>query len=87
MNKTEKMRGCVALCSVSLSNLKELREALLNDLNLIYKALGIEDHDSEKIEDAQLYGIALDLQFNADSLKDSAEELESIIKDLEKIKV
>ena len=87
MNKTEKMRGCVALCSVSLSNLKELREALLNELSLIYKALGIEDQDSEKIEDPQLYGIALDLEDNADRLRTASEDLESVLKDLEKIKI
>ena len=87
MDKTQKMRGCVALCSVSLNNLKELREALLNELGCLYRALGIEDQDSEKIEDAQLYKIALDLEYNAESLKSSAEDLESIIKDLDKLKI
>ena len=87
MNKTEKMRGCVALCALSLNNLKELREALLNELKALFKALEIKDQDSEKIEDPQLYKIALDLEYNADSLKSSAEELESIIKDLEKLEI
>lgn len=87
MNKTEKMRGCVALCALSLNNLKELREALLNELKALFKALEIKDQDSEKIEDPKLYEIALDLEYNADSLKSSAEDLESIIKDLEKLEI
>lgn len=87
MNKTEKMRGCVALCGVALSNLRELREALLNELKVLFMALEIKDQDSEKIEDPQLYKIALDLEYNADSLKSSAEDLESVLKDLEKINI
>lgn len=87
MNKTEKMLGCIALCALSLNNLKELREALLNELKALFKALEIKDQDSEKIEDPQLYKIALDLEYNADSLKSSAEDLESIIKDLEKLEI
>ena len=87
MNKTEKLRGCVALCALSLNNLKELREALLNELKALFKALEIKDQDSEKIEDPQLYKIALDLEYNAEELKSSAEELESIIKDLEKLEI
>ena len=87
MDKTEKMRGCVALCAISLNNLKELREALINELKLLYRALEIEDNDSEKIEDPALYKIALDLEYNADSLKSSAEDLESVLKDLEKINI
>ena len=87
MNKTEKMRGCVALCGVALSNLRELREALLSELKVLFKALEIKEEDSEKIEDPQLYKIALDLEYNADSLKSSAEDLESVLKDLEKINI
>ncbi len=87
MNKTEKMRGCVALCALSLNNLKELREALLNELKALFKALEIKDQDSEKIEDPQLYKIALDLEYNAESLKSSAEDLESVLKDLEKLNI
>ena len=87
MNKTEKMRGCVALCGVALSNLRELRETLLNELKVLFKALEIKDQDSEKIEDPQLYKIALDLEYNADSLKSSAEDLESVLKDLEKLNI
>ena len=87
MDKSQKMRGCVALCALSLNNLKELREALLNELKALFKALEIKDQDSEKIEDPQLYKIALDLEYNADSLKSSAEDLESIIKDLEKLEI
>ena len=87
MNKTEKMRGCVALCSISLNNLKELREALLNELSCLYRALGIEDQDSEKIEDTQLYKIAGDLEWNAERLQSASEDLTSVLEDLEKIKL
>lgn len=87
MNKTEKMRGCVALCGVALSNLRELREALLNELKILFKALDIKDEDAEKIDDPQLYHIALDLEYNAESLKSSAEDLESVLKDLEKLSI
>ncbi|MBO7212759.1 MAG: hypothetical protein J6V44_17380 [Methanobrevibacter sp.] len=85
MNKTEKMRGCVALCAVSLANLRELRDALLNERALLFKALEITDGDAEKIDDPSLYGIANDLEWNAERLEDSAHELESVIKDLERI--
>lgn len=87
MKKTEKMRGCVALCSVSLNNLKELKEQTLFELGALFRALEIEDRDSEKIQDPELYKIALDLEYNAEQLQNSAEELESVIKDLEKIKI
>ena len=87
MNKTEKMRGCVALCGVALSNLRELRETLLNELSCLYKALGIEDQDSEKIEDVQLYKIAGDLEWNAERLQSASEDLASVLEDLEKIKI
>ena len=85
MNKTEKMRGCVALCKIASSTMQELRSEVLKELDSLFLALGIKDKDAEKIEDAQLYKIALDLEYNAESLKSSAEDLESIIKDLEKI--
>lgn len=87
MNKTEKMRGVVALCAVSLANLRELRDALLNERSLLFKALEIKDEDAEKIDDPQLYKIALDLEYNADSLKSSAEDLESVLKDLERLSI
>ncbi len=87
MNKNEKMRGCAALCRVSLNNLKELKEQALFELSALFKALDIEDQDSEKIEDPELYKIVLDLQYNIESLQSSAEDLESIIKDLERIKL
>lgn len=85
MNKTEKMRGCVALVKIALDQMQELRSQTLKEWEALFLALGIRDKDAEKIEDAQLYKIALDLEYNAQSLKNSAEDLESIIKDLEKI--
>lgn len=87
MIKTEKMRGVVALCGVALTNLKEVREILINELKTLFRALEIEDQDTEKIEDPQLYSIALDLEDNARNLEFCARDLESVLKDLEKIKI
>ena len=85
MNKAEKMRECVALVKIAVNQMQELRSEALKEWEALFLALGIRDKDAEKIEDAQLYKIALDLEYNAQSLKTSAEDLESIIKDLEKI--
>ena len=87
MNKNEKMRGCVALLEVARNNLSEVKETLLNELKNLFRALEITDSDFEKIEDAQLYGIALDLDYNAHEIAEKVEELESLIKDLDKLKV
>ena len=87
MNKTEKMRGCVALCSLALNNLKELSEALRVELKTLFKALEIEDQDPEKIEDVELYKIANDLQYNAKEIESESEDLANVIKWLEKIKI
>ena len=81
------MRGSVAVLEVARNNLNEVKETLLNELKSLFRALNITDSDFEKIEDAQLYGIALDLDYNAQEIADKVEELESLIKDLDKIKV
>lgn len=87
MNKSKKLGEALALCGVALSILKELEENERQELKLLFKALEIEDQDSEKIEDASLYSIALDLDYNADQLKEQAEEMESFIKGLERVKL
>ena len=87
MNKTEKLRGCVALCAVSLNNLKEIREALLNELKTLFRALEIEDQDPEKIEDVELYKIANDLQYNAEEIESIGDDLANVIKYLERLKI
>lgn len=87
MQKEKKLSECVALCGVASNALKDLSEALSNELKLIFKALEIEGGDFEKIEDAKLYGIALDLDFNAKDLQEKAEELDSFIKNLERVKL
>ena len=85
MNKSEKMRGCVALVKIAVAHIQELRSETLKEWESLFLALGIKDKDAEKIDDTQLYKIALGLEYNAESLKSSAVDLESIIKDLEKI--
>lgn len=87
MNKTEKMSGCVALCALSLNNLKELRESILNELKQLFRALDIQDQDFEKIEDVELYKIANDLEWNAERLQSASDDLASVLEDLEKIKI
>ena len=87
MNKSEKMRGCVALCAISLNNLKELRESILNELKQLFRALDIQDQDFEKIDDVELYKIANDLEWNAERLKSAGDDLASVLEDLEKIKI
>ena len=87
MDKTEKMRGCVALCGVALANMRELRDTLLKELYVLFMALDIKDNDSEKIEDPELYKIALDLEYNAESLQGSADDLQAVLQGLEKIKI
>ena len=87
MDKSQKMRGCVALLEVARNNLSEVKETLLNELKSLFRALEITDSDFEKIEDAQLYSIALDLDYNAHEIAEKVEELESLIKDLDKLKI
>lgn len=87
MNKTEKMRGCVALCAVALNNLKEIKETLTTESNALFLALGIKDKDAEKIEDAELYKIALDLDYNAQEVESIGEDLSNVIKYLEKLSI
>ena len=55
MQKEKKLSECVALCGVVSNALKDLSEALSNELKLIFKALEIEGGDFEKIEDAKIY--------------------------------
>ena len=87
MDKSQKMRGCVALLEVSRNNLNEVKETLLNELKNLFRALEIQDQDFEKIEDPQLYSIALDLDYNAHEIAEKVEELESLIIDLDKLNV
>ena len=87
MLKSRKLSECVALCNIVVNCLNEISEESEKERKLLFKALEIEDQDVEKIEDPKLYGLALDLEYNAHQLKDLAVEMQSIIKDLEKIKI
>ena len=87
MNKSEKLQGSIALCQVAFNNLMELSEALRVELKTLFRALEIEDQDAEKIEDAQLYKIALDLDYNAEEIQSNAQDLLNVVKYLEKLKV
>ena len=87
MNKSEKLQGSIALCQVAFNNLMELSEVLRAELKTLFRALEIEDQDAEKIEDAQLYKIALDLDYNAEEIQSNAQDLLGVVKYLEKLKV
>lgn len=87
MNKSKKLGEALALCGVALSILKELEENERSELKLLFKALDITDADFEKIEDAKLYGIALDLDSHAHFLKNQAEDLETVMQDIERLKL
>ena len=87
MLKSRKLAECVALCNIVVNCLQEISEESAKERKLLFKALEIDDEDAEKIEDPKLYGLALDLEYNADQLKNLGEEMQSIIKDLEKIKI
>ena len=87
MNKSKKLQGSIALCQVAFNNLMELSEALRIELKTLFRALEINDEDAEKIEDEQLYKIALDLQYNAEEIESESEDLANVIKYLEKLKI
>ena len=87
MNKSEKFQGAIALCQVAYNNLLEVSEALKVELKTLFRALEISDSDFEKIEDAELYKIASDLDYNAQSIDSELKDLLDVIKWLEKIKV
>lgn len=85
MEKMRKVNEILQLLEIARHNLRDLAEACENEHKLIFKALEVED--AEQVEDAKLYGIVLDLEYNIKDLADKAEELESFIKDIEKIKL
>ena len=85
MEKMRKVNESLQLLEIVRHNLKDLAEACENEHKLIFKALEVEN--AEQVEDAKLYGIVLDLEYNIKDLGDKVEELESFIKDLEKVKL
>ena len=87
MEKSRKLSECVALCNIVVNCLNEISAEAEKERKLIFKALEIEGEDAEKVEDPKLYGLVLDLEYNARELKNLGEEVQSIIKDLEKIKL
>ena len=85
MEKMRKVNETLQLLEIARHNLRDLAEACENEKKLIFRALEVDEE--EEIDDAKLYGIVLDLEFNIKDLADKAEELESFIKDIEKIKL
>lgn len=85
MEKARKLNEALQLLEIVRHTLREIGEACESERKLLFRALEVED--AEKIEDASLYKIALDLDYNAEELKSNAEDVASIIKYLEKIKL
>ena len=85
MEKDRKLNECIQLLEIVRHTLRDISEACENEHKLIFKALEVDD--AEKVEDPKLYGIVLDLEYNAESLKSTAEDLKSLISDLERIKI
>ena len=85
MEKARKLNEALQLLEIVKHMLYDLSEACESERKLIFKALEVED--AEKIEDASLYKIVLDLEYNGEEIKSNAEDLIGIIKYLEKIKL
>lgn len=85
MEKARKLNEALQLLEIVRHTLLEIGEACESERKLLFRALEVED--AEKIEDASLYKIALDLEYNAEELNSNAEDVASIIKYLEKIKL
>lgn len=86
MNKNEQVQVAIALCKLAIKTLEDVRADADNERSLIFKACGIENRDAEKIEDSKLYGITLTLESNSRFLNYAQDDLNSVIKDLEKMK-
>ena len=85
MEKARKLNEAIQLLEIVRHTLTEIGEACESEKKLIFKALDVED--AEQVEDASLYKIVLDLDYNGGELKSNAEDVASIIKYLEKIKL
>lgn len=85
MEKARKLNEAIQLLEIVRHTLTEIGEACESEKKLIFKALEVED--AEQVEDASLYKIVLDLDYNAGELKSNAEDVASIVKYLEKIKL
>ena len=85
MNKNEQVQVAIALCKLAIKTLEDVKADTDKELSLIFKACGIEDQDAEKIEDSKLYGITLNLESNSRFLTYAKGDLNSVIKDLEKL--
>lgn len=85
MEKMRKVNETLQLLEIARHNLRDLSEACENERKLIFRALNVSD--AEQVEDAQLYCIVNDLEYNAKDLADKVEEVESFIKDLERVKL
>ena len=66
-----------------IGTLEEVKQWSEEELEALKKALGVEDF--EQIENAKIYGLALDQDFNIEQLKRCIDEFKDALKDLEDI--
>jgi len=81
----KKLEEIKVLGAFMVRALKEIKEKSEDELKALFQALKVED--VEQIEDAKIYCLASDKEFNNRELEQVIEDLESVLKDLAKIKI
>lgn len=81
----KKLEEIKVLGAFMVRALKEIKEKSEDELKALFQALEVED--VEQIEDAKIYCLACDIEFNNGELKRVTEDLESVLEDLAKIKM
>ena len=85
MPNNEKIKSCAALGAFMVESLKEAHETLSEELKALYLALGVKDF--ETIEDSKLYCLAANREYAIENLKRIIEDLQSVVSDIEKLKI
>ena len=85
MPNNEKIKNCAALGAFMVQTLKEAHETMTEELKALYLALGVENF--ETIEDSKLYCMAADREYAIEYLQRIIEDLQGVVKDIEKLKI
>lgn len=81
----KKLEEIKVLGAFMVRALKEIKEKSEGELKALFQALEVED--VEQIEDAKIYCLASDIEFNNGELKRVIDDLDSVLEDLAKIKM
>ena len=81
----KKLEEIKALGAFMVKALKEIKEKSEGELKALFQALEVDE--VEQIEDAKIYCLANDIEFNNGELKRVTEDLELVLEDLAKIKI